>query len=222
MCWSGGKDSCVALHELLKAGRRVAALLTTVTADSGRISMHGVRRELLERQAAALGLPLVEAPIPKDASNDAYETAMKAALLPFRRAGVAEVAFGDLFLEQIRAYRDALMARFGMRPLYPVWGRDTAAFVDDFIDAGFRAIVICVDGGRLPPDFAGREIDRAFVADLPTGIDPCGENGDFHSFVFDGPLFREPVRFTAGELVSRGPFWFRDLVPAPAGAPAAA
>ena len=210
--WSGGKDSCLALYEIQKT-RNVAALLTTVTKDFDRISMHGVRRILLVRQAASLGLPLYEVSISKGATNDEYETQMGAAFAEYRARGVDEAVFGDLFLADIRAYRDALLARHGMRGLYPVWGRDTAAFIRDFLALGFRSAVVCVDPNKLDARFAGRVIDEQFLSELPCDIDPCGENGEFHTFVFDGPNFRQPIRFRFGEIVLRDGFWFADLVP---------
>ena len=211
-CWSGGKDSCLALYEIQKE-RSVAGLLTTVTRDFDRISMHGVRRALLERQAESLGLPLKEVFIPKGASNDQYENAMGEAFVSFCEQGVQEIVFGDLFLEDIRAYRDRLLTRFGMRGLYPVWDRDTRKTIRRFLDLGFRTTVVCVDPAKLDPSFAGRVIDDQFLADLPEGIDPCGENGEFHTFVFDGPIFRKPVAFSFGDVVERDSFWFADLVP---------
>lgn len=215
MSWSGGKDSAMALHELRRSDtHQVVGLLTTVTRDHDRISIHGVRRELLARQAAALGLPLHEVFIPAESSNAVYEAAMDEALAQHRANGCIVVAFGDLFLADIRAYRDALMTRNGMVALYPVWGRDTHAFIEDFEEAGFRAAISCVDLDRLDASFAGRAIDRALLADLPPGVDPCGENGEYHSFVFDGPGFAHPVPITLGETVTRGRFCFRDLLPA--------
>lgn len=210
--WSGGKDSCVALYELQKT-RKVEALLTTITKDFDRISMHGVRRVLLEQQAVSLGIPLYEIPIPKSATNEEYETQMGAAFAEYRTRGIDEVVFGDLFLADIRAYRDALLVRHAMRGIYPVWGRDTGAFIRDFLALGFRAAVVCVDPAKLDSSFAGREIDRQFLADLPANIDPCGENGEFHTFVFDGPNFTRPIPFSLGDIVLRDGFCFADLVP---------
>lgn len=212
-CWSGGKDSCLALYEIQKT-RRVAGLLTTVTRDFDRISMHGVRRVLLQQQAESLGLPLHEIFISKGASNDEYEAAMGKAFESFRAQGVSEIVFGDLFLEDIRAYRDRLLARFGMSGLYPVWDRDTEGTIRTFLDLGFKTAVVCVDPKKLDRSFVGRVLDDQFLSALPTGIDPCGENGEFHTFVFDGPIFRKPVAFSFGEIVERDSFWFADLVPA--------
>jgi uncharacterized protein (TIGR00290 family) len=215
MSWSGGKDSCVALHELQRAGGyEIAALMTTVTRDYQRISMHGVRRELLAAQAEALGLPLHEVFIPVGASNDAYEAAMAEGLAVHRKQGVETVAFGDLFLEDIRAYRDRMMAENGLTAVYPVWGRDTRTFLEDFIAAGFKAVLVCIDLAKLDASFAGRMIDADLLADLPASVDPCGENGEFHTFVFDGPNFAQPVGITIGERVTRDGFCFCDLTPA--------
>jgi uncharacterized protein (TIGR00290 family) len=215
MSWSGGKDSCMALWELQRAEkRRVEALLTTVTRDYARISMHGVRCELLLQQAEALGLPLQQVQISKGADNSQYEAEMGRTLAYYQSRGVNEVAFGDLFLEDIRAYREKMLATQGMRSLYPIWGRDTHRLIREFIGLGFRTVVVCVDPAKLDPSFAGRVIDAQFVKELPTSVDPCGENGEFHTFVFDGPTFRHPVRFSPGATVCRDGFWFHDLLPA--------
>jgi len=214
LSWSGGKDSCLALAELLAAGTHVTALLTTITREFDRISMHGVRRSLLQAQAASLGLPLHEAFIPKSASNEQYELVMGEAFGHFRSQGVTKIAFGDLFLEEIRAYRERLLSNHGMTGVYPIWQRDTAALIREFIETGFKTIVVCVDPAKLDASFAGRVIDADFLAELPASVDPCGENGEFHTFVFEGPLFRAPVQFAVGELVLRDGFWFRDLLPA--------
>jgi len=211
-CWSGGKDSCFALYEIQKE-RAVAGLLTTVTRDFDRISMHGVRRVLLQQQAERLGLPLHEVFISKGASNDEYEAAMGEAFESYRAHGVSEIVFGDLFLEDIRAYRDRLLAQFGMSGLYPVWDRDTTSTIHRFLDLGFKTAVVCVDPKKLDRSFVGRVLDDQFLSDLPDGIDPCGENGEFHTFVFDGPIFERPVAFNFGEVVERDSFWFADLVP---------
>lgn len=216
LSWSGGKDSCLALWEIHRAAElHVAALLTTVTRDYGRISIHGVRCELLQRQAEALGLPLHQVQISKGASNADYEAEMGKAFAHYHALGVNRVAFGDLYLEDIRAYRQRLLAEHHMSGLYPVWGRDTRWLIHEFIRLGFRAVVVCVDPVKLDPRFAGRIIDERFVEELPEGVDPCGENGEFHTFVFDGPLFSEPVKFSLGEVVCRDSFWFCDLIPKP-------
>jgi len=214
MSWSGGKDSCLALYEITREPHyRIDALLTTITRDYDRVSMHGVRRTLLDRQAASLGLPLHRVLMSKDASNEEYERQLTAALVAYRKSGIDVVAFGDLFLEDVRAYREQLLARIAMKGLFPVWHRNTDAFVNEFLRLGFKAIVTCVDREALSGAFAGRVIDEQFLNELPSGIDPCGENGEFHTFVFDGPLFRKPVKFSVGESVVRGRFCFRDLIP---------
>jgi uncharacterized protein (TIGR00290 family) len=214
LSWSGGKDSCLALWEIHRAAElRVEALLTTVTRDYERISMHGVRCELLQRQARLLGLPLHQVQISRGASNADYEMEMGRALDHYRSLGVNKIAFGDLFLEDIRAYRQKLLAAHHMTGLYPVWGRDTRRLIREFIGLGFRAVVVCVDPAKLDARFVGRIIDAQFLEELPEGVDPCGENGEFHTFVFDGPLFTAPVRFFIGEKVCRDSFWFCDLLP---------
>jgi len=218
-CWSGGKDSCMALHELRRDPlREVVALLTTVTEGFDRISMHGVRRILLERQAAALGLPLEIVTIPPKCVNTEYESRMEAMLLTWKAHGITEVAFGDIFLEDLREYRERNLARVGMKTLFPVWKQPTDKLVRDFIAQGFRALTVCVDPKILDESFVGREIDAEFLAALPAAADPCGENGEFHSFVYDGPGFSAPVKFTIGEKVLRDGFYFCDLLPADAGA----
>jgi uncharacterized protein (TIGR00290 family) len=214
MSWSGGKDSCIALYEVQRTqDYRVAALLTTLTRDYDRISMHGVRRGLLEKQATSLGLPLHQVFISKDATNEEYEMRMGEAFSVHREQGVVSVVFGDLFLEDIRAYREQFLARHRMRGLFPVWKRDTGIFIRQFLELGFRAVVTCVDSKVLDRSFAGRLIDESFLSSLPAQCDPCGENGEFHSFVFDGPIFTAPVKFSLGETVLRESFWFRDLLP---------
>jgi uncharacterized protein (TIGR00290 family) len=214
MSWSGGKDSCLALHEIKAQGKySVAALLTTVTRDYDRISMHGVRRELLAQQADSLDLPLHQILISKDASNDEYEAKMAEAFAEYREKGIDAVVFGDLFLEDIRTYREEFLARNKMRGLFPVWKRDTAAFIREFLELGFRAVVTCIDSKILDQSFAGRLIDESFLSSLPARVDPCGENGEFHTFVFDGPGFSAPVKFSVGETVLRESFWFCDLLP---------
>lgn len=215
-CWSGGKDSALALHELRREGRfEVVALATTVTAGYDRISIHGVRRALLEAQARALGLPLATAEIAPHADNAAYEAAMGALFRGFRERGVRHVVFGDLYLEDVRRYREGLAARAGLAPLFPLWGRDTREVAQEFIRLGYRAVTVCVDTRALSGAFAGRDYDAAFLRDLPPDVDPCGEDGEFHTFVHDGPPFREPLRFARGEVVLRDArFLYCELVPA--------
>ena len=213
LSWSGGKDSALALHTLRTGpGPAPSALITTVTADFERVSMHGVRRELLVRQAQAVGLPLIEVEIPAACSNDVYEQRMGQALAesPLREAQT--IAFGDLFLADIRAYREDRLAAVGKRAIFPLWGQETRALANDFIAAGFEAILVCIDPAKLDPSFAGREFDRQLLSDLPAEVDPCGENGEFHTFVHRGPVFAEPIACVAGEIVSRDGFVFCDLV----------
>jgi len=214
MSWSGGKDSCLALYEIQKStDYRVAALLTTVTRDYGVISMHGVRRVLLEKQAHSLGLPLHQVLITKGASNQEYETNLIEVVSAYRDQRIDSIVFGDLFLEDIKTYRDQFLARHDLLGIYPVWKRDTTEFIHEFIELGFKAVLTCVDSKALDQSFAGRIIDHDFLASLPAKVDPCGENGEFHTFVYDGPNFARPVEFSVGETVSRDGFWFCDLVP---------
>jgi uncharacterized protein (TIGR00290 family) len=213
-CWSGGKDSCIALHQLRRDPlREVVALLTTVTEGYDRISMHGVRRTLLERQATALDLPLEIVTIPPQCVNTEYESRMETMLLSWKNRGVTDVAFGDIFLQDLREYREKNLARVGMKALFPVWLRPTPELVREFIAMGFRAVTVCVDPKILDESFVGRKIDEEFLAALPPEADPCGENGEFHSFVYDGPGFSAPVHFTLGEKVLRDGFYFCDLLP---------
>jgi uncharacterized protein (TIGR00290 family) len=212
-CWSGGKDSAMALHTLLQCSEfHIAALLTTVTEGYERISMHGVRRELLKRQAQSIGLPLHEVRIPPQCVNPIYEARMEEALRRHVDQGVRRVAFGDIFLEDLRAYREKNLARIGMTALFPIWKRDTRDLVREFHANRFRAVAVCVDSKVLDPSFAGRELDESFFSDLPLHADPCGENGEFHTFVFDGPIFHSPIPVRTGEIVKRDGFIFCDLL----------
>jgi uncharacterized protein (TIGR00290 family) len=215
-CWSGGKDSAMALHALLQDGVPIAALLTTVTETYDRISMHGVRRELLVQQARSIGLPLHEVRIPPQCLNSVYEARMEEALRLHYDAGVRTIAFGDIFLEDLRAYREKNLARLGMTALFPIWKRDTRGLIRSFHAAEFRAIAVCIDPKVLDRSFAGRELDASFFRDLPPEVDPCGENGEFHTFVFNGPIFRNLISVTVGEVVERDSFIYADLVHIPA------
>jgi uncharacterized protein (TIGR00290 family) len=215
LSWSGGKDSALALHELReRAGSSPSALITTVTADSGRISMHGVRLELLRRQAQATRLPLVEVQIPAVCSNDVYEQRMGQALAEAPLADAETIAFGDLFLADIRAYREDWLRRVGKQAIFPLWGRDTSALARTFIAAGFEAILVCIDPRRLDASFAGREFDTELLADLPPDVDPCGENGEFHAFVRAGPIFSAPIACHLGQTIERDGFVFCDVLAA--------
>jgi uncharacterized protein (TIGR00290 family) len=212
-CWSGGKDSAMALHTLLqRSDVRIAALLTTVTEGYERISMHGVRRELLERQAQSISLPLHEVRIPAQCVNQIYEARMEEALRAHFDQGVRRVAFGDIFLEDLRAYREKNLARIGMTALFPIWKRDTRDLIREFQADRFRAIAVCVDPNVLDSSFAGRELDDSFFRDLPQHADPCGENGEFHTFVFAGTIFHSPIPVHTGEIVARDGFVFCDLL----------
>ena len=212
-CWSGGKDSAMALHALLQNKEfRVTGLLTTVTEGFGRISMHGVRRELLYQQAANIGLPLEEVFIPPQCVNPIYEARMETAMRAARGRGIRRIAFGDIFLEDLKAYRETNLAKVGMEAVFPIWKRDTRKLAADFVELGFRARAVCIDPRILDRSFAGRELDGSFFRDLPPDADPCGENGEFHSFVYGGPIFQEPVRCRVGEVVERDSFVFCDLL----------
>ena len=201
----------MALYRLRTEGVAVSGLLTTVTEGYERISMHGVRRELLLRQAQEIGLPLREVRIPRQCVNPIYEERMEAALREQIAAGVRRVAFGDIFLEDLREYRERNLARVGMEAIFPIWKRDTRELAREFCEQGFRAITVCIDEKKLEQRFAGRELTAEFFGDLPEGVDPCGENGEFHTFVFDGPIFRKAIGVERGEVVEREGFTFCDL-----------
>ena len=213
--WSGGKDSALALYEVLGTrSRDIASLITTVTGEYDRISMHGVRSLLLEMQADSLGIALEKVIIPRNASNEAYELSLENALLKYKSSGVDSVIYGDIFLEEIRKYREEQLGKLGLGCVFPIWGRDSLSLARTFIEAGFKAVVVCVDSTLLDGGFAGREFDYDFLSELPQGTDPCGENGEFHTFVYDGPIFRERVGFEKGEVVLRdGRFYYCDLLP---------
>jgi len=215
LSWSGGKDSALALYELRRTGLYdVVGLVTTVTEDYGRVSMHGVREALLAEQAEALGLALLCVTIPADCSNEVYEKRMRKLLEEQTAFGVFTVAFGDIFLEDLRQYRESRLAEVSMKAVFPLWKRDTRSLARSFVQLGFKAVVTCVDSQALDGWFAGRDFDESFLRDLPAGVDPCGENGEFHSFVWDGPVFARPVPIERGEVVVReGRFWFCDLLP---------
>jgi uncharacterized protein (TIGR00290 family) len=212
LAWSGGKDSALALRALRADGREPSALLTTVTEGVERISIHGVRRELLHRQAAATGIELVEVRIPLPCPNEVYEARMEQALARPPLDAVAEVAFGDLFLEDIRAYREERLEPTGRSAIFPVWGRDTVALARAFLTAGFEAIVATVDPRVLDASFAGRAYDEALLRDLPPNVDPCGENGEFHTFVHAGPIFAAPLAVETGDIVEHDGFVYCDIV----------
>lgn len=213
LSWSGGKDSALALWTLREELRtEPVALLTTITEDYDRVSMHAVRSQLLRAQAQAIGVELVEIPIPAGCVNVTYEERMAAALASPPLDRVPAIAFGDLFLADVRAYREERLASAGRSGLFPLWGRDTTALAHQFVEAGFEATLVCVDPSQLDPGFVGRSFDEALLADLPASVDPCGENGEFHTFVHAGPIFEAPLEVELGEVVTRGGFAFQDLV----------
>jgi len=214
--WSGGKDSALALYESLKSGGyEVQALLTTVVKDQDKVSIHGVRRVLLEQQANALGFPLEVTFISKAASDAEYEKELLKTLKRHVANGVSSAVFGDLFLEDIRKYREHILAKAGINGIFPLWKRDTSMLARKFINLGFKAVITSVDSHVLGKDFAGREYDEKFLSDLPANMDPCGENGEFHTFVYNGPIFRERVVFKNGELTLKdNRFYSCDLLPA--------
>lgn len=216
LAWSGGKDSAMVLHALLEDDRyEVVSLLTTVAKQYERISHHGVREELLEQQAAALGIRLRKLYLHQDhCSNEDYEAAMKKVMLEYKEKGVLTVAFGDIFLQDLREYRENNLAKVGMKGIFPIWRRDTNEIIQTFIALGFKAYLTCVDCEKLGEKFAGRPIDADLIRDLPDGVDPCGENGEFHSFVYDGPIFRRPVSLSVGQVVLRDVRYFADLITA--------
>jgi uncharacterized protein (TIGR00290 family) len=234
--WSGGKDSALALYHVRQSGEwNVQRLLTTVTEDFQRVSMHGVREELLERQAESLGIPLVKCRLPAAASMQIYDARMMEVIARFKTEGIETALFGDIFLEDLRAYREETLAQSGIRAAFPLWKRNTRELIHEFVDLGFKAIIVCVNERRLNKSFAGRFIDREFIRDYPDTMDICGENGEYHSFVFDGPIFKQPIAFAVGETVYRDDtppqakddddcpssappgwdtaFWYTDLLP---------
>ena len=215
LCWSGGKDSALTLHELRKSGKyEVVTLLTTLTRDYDRVCMHGVRSILLEQQAESLGLPLEKIFISKNASNEEYESRMREVLEEYRTEGVCAVVFGDIFLEDLRKYREEKLSQVAMKGLFPIWKRDTAKLACEFINLGYEAIVTCANSNLLDSTLVGRPFDEQFLSMLPEAVDPCGENGEFHSFVSDGPIFRQQIPHTTGETVLRdNGFYYCDLVP---------
>lgn len=212
MSWSSGKDSAMALHVArTERDLDVTALLVTMNAEADRVAMHAVRRELLAAQAARLDVPLHVVDIPSPCPNDVYEAAMTGALAVARDAGVEQMVFGDLFLEDIREYRETRFAGTGITPVFPLWGRPTDRLARDMLDTGVRAVLTCIDPTVLAPELAGRAFDESLLAELPPGVDPCGERGEFHTFVWDGPGFRAPIDIEVGEVVERDGFVFCDV-----------
>jgi uncharacterized protein (TIGR00290 family) len=211
--WSSGKDSAWMLHVLRQQGLTAgAAFLTTVNEAVDRVAMHGVRRTVLEAQASAAGLPLRTIPLPHPCPNEVYEARMRTAVAGAVADGFTHAAFGDLFLEDVRAYRERNLAGTGLTPLFPIWGRDTTRLAREMIDAGVKAILTCVDPRVLDRTFAGRAYDSALLADLPLGVDPCGERGEFHTVATAGPMFERAIPVRGGEIVERGGFVFADVI----------
>lgn len=223
--WSSGKDSALALYHTLNNDQmEVCTLMTTVNAELERISMHGLRRSMLEAQVACLDLPLSVMSLPGEVTMEDYDRLMREQMEGFKSQGITHSVFGDIFLEDLKDYRDSRLAEVGMKGHYPIWKRDTEELISEFLDLGFRTLIVAVDGSKLDRSFAGKEIDKDFIAALPDGVDPCGENGEFHTFVFDGPIFKKPVAFEKGEVVAREynlskesnekvTYWFQDLIP---------
>jgi len=217
LSWSTGKDSAWALHEVRARGEvEVVALLTTLNSAHQRVAMHAVREALLDAQVEALGLPVIKVPIPPNCVNAVYEEAMANAMARARAEGVFHVVFGDLFLADVRAYREKHLTACGMNGVFPLWGRDTGALAREMVASGVRAAITCVDPKQLSPAFAGRTFDAALLEELPPGVDPCGEKGEFHTFAFAGPMFSGPIRVIPGEIVERDGFFFADVLPAEA------
>lgn len=213
LSWSSGKDSAFALHEVRRAGDvEIVGLLTTVTKAFDRVSMHAVRTELLRRQAAAARLPLIVVEIPSPCSNEEYEAAVGSALRAAKHDGVTQVVYGDLFLEDVRAYREAQLGPLGLTPVFPLWLRETRQLARDMVASGLSARLTCVDPRVLDRKFAGRVFDETLLAELPDTVDPCGERGEFHTFVTHGPMFSEPIDVAVGEVVERDGFVFADLI----------
>ncbi len=214
LSWSSGKDSAWALHLLRAAGEyEVAGLLTTINAAASRVAMHAVREELLERQAEAAGLPLWKVPLPWPCSNEQYEAAMATAVAEARRSGITAIAFGDLFLEDIRRYREERLRGSGLSPIFPLWQLPTAQLARDMIAGGLRATLTCIDPRKVDPSFAGREFDLSLLAELPASCDPCGENGEFHTFAWNGPMFSHPLKVVKGARIDRDGFAYCDILP---------
>ena len=212
LAWSSGKDSAWTLHALRRQNIEVSALLTTINSSAARVAMHGVRRDLLELQAAAVGIPVWQIPLPWPCTNDDYEARMAEACGRAVAEGFGAIAFGDLYLQDVRDYRERQLAGSGLAPVFPLWEIPTAILARDMIEAGLRARLSCIDSRQLDPAFAGREFDRALLADLPPTADPCGENGEFHSFVYAGPMFREPIPIESGEVRNVDGFIYTDLL----------
>jgi uncharacterized protein (TIGR00290 family) len=214
LSWSSGKDSAWALHVLRRHNEvEIVGLLTTINTHFERVAMHGTRQGLLRMQARSAGLPLWEVPLPWPCANETYEQAMSAACVSAIQQGISAIAFGDLFLEDVRRYREDRLRCSGLQPLFPLWGRNTRELIEEMLDGGLRARIVCVDPSKMPGDFVGHDLDRALLNRLPAGVDPCGENGEFHTFAHAGPMFFEPISIKDGECVSRDGFVYADVLP---------
>jgi uncharacterized protein (TIGR00290 family) len=212
--WSSGKDSAFAVYEAQRLGlAEIVGVVTTVNQRFDRVAMHGVRSELLDRQISALQLPAIKVLIPSPCTNEFYEARMAEACVQIKTLGVSHIVFGDLFLQDIRAYRERTLAAIGMTPIFPLWGRDTRQLAETMIACGLAAHIVCLDPKRIPARFAGRRFDAALLEELPTDVDPCGENGEFHTVVTEGPIFRAPIRVSVGRTVERDGFVFTDVIP---------
>jgi len=216
LSWSSGKDSAWTLHTLRQQGANVTGLLTTLNSTHDRVAMHAVRRQLLRAQANAAGLPLLEVDLPWPCSNEIYEQRMTEACARAKASGVTQMAFGDLFLEDVRKYRVEKLKPTGLEPIFPLWGKPTAALAQEMIAGGLRAVLTCVDPRQIDARFVGRQFDASLLAELPASCDPCGERGEFHSFVYAGPMFQAPLKIKVGEIITRDGFTFADVVPEPA------
>jgi len=223
--WSGGKDSALALHYMMEhSDFEIPQLLTSINTFTNRVSMHGVRLDMLKRQAESIGLPLNLLKLPKEPSMTEYDQIMRTKLEEIKKQEIEYAAFGDIFLEDLKKYREDRLKEVGLKAIFPLWKRDTQELIREFLDLGFRTLVVAIDGSKLDKSFIGREITNEFIADLPRGVDPCGENGEFHTFVFDGPIFSAPVSFTKGEVVEKSyelskenpdktvTYWFQDVL----------
>jgi uncharacterized protein (TIGR00290 family) len=214
LSWSSGKDSAWTLHVLRQRGEvEVVGLLTTINTHFQRVAMHGTRQALLKAQARAARLPLWEVPLPWPCSNEIYEAAMAAACAAAIAQGITAIAFGDLFLEDVRRYREDRLRGTGLEPLFPLWGRNTRELISEMLNGGLRARIVCVDPAKLSADFAGRDLDHEVLRRMPAQADPCGENGEFHTFTHAGPMFSEAIRFEGGEVVTRDGFVYADALP---------
>jgi uncharacterized protein (TIGR00290 family) len=212
--WSSGKDSAWALHVLRQSNEyQIVSLLTTINSAFDRVAMHGVRCELVEAQAEAAVLPLWKVPLPWPCSNEQYETAMSGVCAKAIDQGIEAIAFGDLFLEDVRRYREDRMKQAGLTPIFPLWKLDTAKLVREMLAGALRSRIVCLDPKKLSPTFAGRDIDASLLTELPPAVDPCGENGEFHTFVYDGPMFTRPIPIQSGETITRDGFLFTDILP---------